>query len=34
MAAPIWLGAPIPVPDGWEANQQVIAALEEYKITA
>jgi hypothetical protein len=34
MAAPIWLGAPIPVPDGWEANQQVIAALEEYKVLA
>lgn len=24
---PIWLGAPIPIPDGWEANQIVIEHL-------
>lgn len=32
MSAPIWLGAPIPVPDGWEANQMVIEQLQEYGV--
>lgn len=32
MSAPIWIGAPIPVPDGWEANQAVIDALNEYRV--
>ena len=27
-STPIWLGAPIPVPDGWEANQTVLEGLE------
>ena len=29
---PIWIGAPIPVPDGWEANQIVIERLICHRI--
>lgn len=32
LSSPIWLGAPIPVPDGWEANQTVLAGLEPVTI--
>lgn len=32
MSRPIWLGAPIPVPDGWEANQQVLEDLAPYRV--
>lgn len=28
---PIWIGAPIPVPDGWEANQIVIERLAGHR---
>jgi hypothetical protein len=27
LSSPIWLGAPIPVPDGWEANEMVLERL-------
>jgi len=30
-ASPVWLGAPIPIPDGWEANQVVLERLLELK---
>lgn len=33
MSSPIWLGAPIPVPDGWEANEAVLERLAPYTIT-
>jgi hypothetical protein len=29
---PIWIGAPIPVPDGWEANQIVIDRLAGHRL--
>lgn len=29
---PIWIGAPIPVPDGWEANQVVLERLQQFKV--
>ena len=32
LSSPIWLGAPIPIPDGWEANQTVLAGLEPVTI--
>lgn len=28
---PIWIGAPIPIPDGWEANQIVIERLQSLR---
>lgn len=31
---PIWIGAPIPVPDGWEANQIVIERLADHRVTS
>lgn len=31
---PIWIGAPVPVPDGWEANQIVVERLYDYRVTA
>ena len=34
LSTPIWLGAPIPVPDGWEANQTVLAGLESVTVPA
>lgn len=30
--SPIWIGAPIPVPDGWEANQIVIERLGGHRV--
>ncbi len=32
LSTPIWLGAPIPVPDGWEANQSVLEGLESVVV--
>lgn len=32
LSTPIWLGAPIPVPDGWEANQTVLEGLEPVTV--
>lgn len=29
---PIWIGAPIPLPDGWEANQTVIERLSDLAV--
>lgn len=29
---PIWIGAPVPVPDGWEANQIVIERLQAQRV--
>ncbi len=34
MSRPVWLGAPIPVPDGWEANQQVMEHLSDFRVEA
>ncbi len=34
LSTPIWLGAPIPVPDGWEANQTVLEGLERVLVQA
>jgi len=34
LSTPIWLGAPIPVPDGWEANQSVLNDLESVTVRA
>lgn len=31
---PIWIGAPIPVPDGWEANQLVLERLAPFMVSA
>lgn len=31
---PIWIGAPIPVPDGWEANQVVLERLQQFKVVS
>ncbi|GAA3211478.1 AAA family ATPase [Actinocorallia longicatena] len=31
---PVHLGVPVKFPDGWEANQSVLAHLENYKVTA
>lgn len=30
---PIWVGAPIPVPDGWEANQLVLERLAPFTVS-
>lgn len=34
LSTPIWLGAPIPVPDGWEANQIVMEELRKCAVKA
>ncbi len=31
-AMPVWLGARIAVPDGWEANQVVLERLQAVKV--
>jgi hypothetical protein len=33
MSRPVWIGADIPVPDGWEANHQVLEQLSKFKVT-
>lgn len=32
MSRPIWIGAPLPIPDGWEANHAVIDQLNRYRV--
>jgi hypothetical protein len=32
-AAPVWIGAPIPIPDGWEANDVVLDRLQQHLVT-
>lgn len=32
MTQPVWIGAPLPIPDGWEANQHVLETLEPLTV--
>ena len=33
MSQPIWIGAPLPIPDGWEANQSVLEQLASHRVS-